>query len=335
SDTARTQLSSFATRSLPIADAGLPTCLVVLGMHRSGTSALTRVLSLLGSALPKTLMPPIPDNNITGFWESAPLAALNDRFLAEVGSRWDDWRAFPAGMLPPDLRARYLAQLAALITEEFGAAPLAILKDPRICRLASFYMDVLKGMGIRPLFVIPLRNPLAVSASLGRRDGMSSGFAQLLWLRHVLDAEAITRASRRAVVSYEALLMDWPKAVHLIGVRLGLDWPRSLNEARPEIEAFLSTEHQHFAPSRWEVAGRDDVPEWVKGTYENMLRLEKDPDDELAVAELDRIRAEFDSVCASVGAAMMEEVAARERRFQGERQQLAAQATELRTLLGA
>jgi hypothetical protein len=68
---------------------------LVLGMHRSGTSALSRMLSLLGCDLPKTLMPESPDN-ARGYWESWPVTHLNDAVLASGGSRWDDWLPFNA-----------------------------------------------------------------------------------------------------------------------------------------------------------------------------------------------------------------------------------------------
>ena len=55
--------------------------ILVAGMHRSGTSALTRVLSLLGADLPENLAPALPDNNETGFWESVDLMKLHDKML--------------------------------------------------------------------------------------------------------------------------------------------------------------------------------------------------------------------------------------------------------------
>ena len=77
-------------------------CILVLGVHRSGTSAVTRVINLLGAALPKNLMPPSPNNNEAGFWEPKNLWLLHDRMLREAGSRWDDWRKLDLGILPPE-----------------------------------------------------------------------------------------------------------------------------------------------------------------------------------------------------------------------------------------
>ena len=69
--------------------------LLVLGMHRSGTSALTRTLSLLGAALPQQLMGAKEENNALGFWEPQAVYELNEALLRQLGSRWDDWQALP------------------------------------------------------------------------------------------------------------------------------------------------------------------------------------------------------------------------------------------------
>src|SRR6516225_2492198 len=71
-------------------------CVMVLGMHRSGTSALSRMLNLLGCDLPKTLMGPSKGNE-AGHWESRAIADFNDRLLESAGSDWHDWTAINPG----------------------------------------------------------------------------------------------------------------------------------------------------------------------------------------------------------------------------------------------
>src|SRR5918995_810916 len=71
-------------------------CILVVGSHRSGTSALARVISLLGCDLPKDLMPPSPANE-SGYWESNVVWHLNDKILASAGTDWCDWLEFNAG----------------------------------------------------------------------------------------------------------------------------------------------------------------------------------------------------------------------------------------------
>jgi len=108
--------------------------IMVVGMHRSGTSGLTKMLSLLGATLPRTLPSSVENNDPTGFFESAKLRVLNDRMLVEVASRWDHCRAFDPSMLGPERLAVYKEEILRLLEEEYGDARPLVLKDPRICQ---------------------------------------------------------------------------------------------------------------------------------------------------------------------------------------------------------
>ena len=78
--------------------------IVVLGMHRSGTSVVTRVFNLLGANLGKNLMVPAEDNP-AGLWESAEIVAIHDEMLLHLGYSWDDPRPFPESWWTrPDLK---------------------------------------------------------------------------------------------------------------------------------------------------------------------------------------------------------------------------------------
>jgi hypothetical protein len=68
-------------------------------MHRSGTSATTRTISLLGADIARDLMPSMDENNTKGFWESIAVANIHDSLLCRLGSGWDD---------PMPLRDRWL-----------------------------------------------------------------------------------------------------------------------------------------------------------------------------------------------------------------------------------
>ncbi len=177
--------------------------LLVLGMHRSGTSALARMLSLLGAELPEHVLGARRGNE-AGHWEPERLVQLHDEMLTEAGSRWDDWRRFDPSSLGPERLAHYRGEISRLIAEEYGDARLFVLKDPRICRFVPLYEEVLAGMGIAPRFVLTYRNPISVLDSLAARDGMSPSYASLLWLRHVLDAEEATRGKPRVFLTRSA-----------------------------------------------------------------------------------------------------------------------------------
>ena len=158
-----------------------------------------------------------------GHWEPASLVTHHDRLLEQLASRWDDWRKLDPAAFPPSLREEAARGFHTLVDEEYGASPLFVLKDPRICRFVPFVTELLAARNIATRYVLTLRNPLAVVASLGR-DGMTPGFCALMWLRHCSTPRR-RRGSARAIISYENLLLDWRAAMRTVGARVGISGP--------------------------------------------------------------------------------------------------------------
>ena len=286
------QCDLAARHSEPVVRPGR-TCICVLGMHRSGTSALSRVLSLLGAGLPQNVMGPGLGNE-TGHWEPARLVEAHDRMLVALGSNWDDWRALSLIDVDPELRSSLCAELSSLFDAEYGSETTIVLKDPRICRFVPLYADLLESKGIDARYILALRHPQAVVASLNARDGMSWSRASLLWLRHTLEAEQATRGMARVVVSYEELMGEWEPCVARIAETLELSWSRKPADAKAEIDAFLSRDLCHHAAGLDDLDNSSGIAGWVKRVYTAMRALESDPDDTKARAKLDHVRAEFD-----------------------------------------
>ena len=316
------------------------TCVVVLGMHRSGTSALTRVISLLGASLPKNMMPPAAQNNALGFWEPARLVALHNELLSEAGSSWDDWRRLDlGGRLPAARLAHYKIAIAGELSEAYDESPLFVLKDPRICRFFPLYREILNDMGIAVRIVVPLRDPAAVTASLRARDGIPEAVGQLYWLRHMLDAEANTRGVQRAFVAYESLLADWRRAIAPLTSGLGVDWPRGPEQAAGDIQAFISPEHDHHPRPVSSPFGGSEA-DWTSRCYSAVQRLGLD--EPRAITELDELRAEFEPMAAVFGPTLEAERSGRHYALAAERarvdemlQTLRSEATAETERLGA
>jgi len=275
--------------------AGTPArvAVLVLGMHRSGTSALARVLSLLGCALPRNLLGPNPTQE-AGHWESEAIRDFNDEVLKAIGSEWSDWLPVHEGWYRSPLYADHVARGRAVLREEFGAAPMMVLKDPRMCRMMPFWNAILEEEGIRPAIVMPVRNPLEVADSLKKRDGMDVAVGLLLWLRHVLEAERATRAQVRVTCSYGALLENWAGVAARIGSELGLAWSRGSVAVECEVEQFLKPDLRHNVHRPEAVMGNPMLSGWVRQTYEILLRWDERGEDAADHAALDRIRAAFD-----------------------------------------
>ena len=235
-------------------------------MHRGGTSAVARILSLLGADLPRDLLD-AGDDNPSGFWEPKPIMELNDELLASAGSAWDDVSAFPASWYgsPPEGEFRELA--VQQLEEQYPDSKFFVLKDPRICRLVPFWVAALDEFGAVPVFVTPIRNPLEVAASLKERNGFSTPKGLLLWLRHVLEAEHQTRGHPRVFISYERLLEDWEGEARAIADHLQISWPRLNHSARDEVERFLEPRRRHQHATLKELSDHTAVVDWVTRCY--------------------------------------------------------------------
>ena len=212
----------------------MKTALVVLGMHRSGTSSVAGALTLLGAAPPRTLMAPAADNP-RGFWESDVVMALDDALLAEAGATWNDWRP-----LTPSRGAD--PRIAEALQGEFGAAETIVLKDPRMCRVFPSWRASLQQAGYEALIVTPLRHPSEVAASLQARNPISREQGLRLWLRHVLDAEAASRGLPRHFMRWSSFMADWRAEVARMNARLGCDLAPADGDGGAAIDAFLTSD---------------------------------------------------------------------------------------------
>src|SRR5579872_5565568 len=104
--------------------------ILVLGMHRSGTSSVAGALTKLGGGTPHTPMPP-NDSNVRGFFESTPIVNFNDELLASAGSSWDDWRGFNSAWFHSIEAETFRRRAADLFRSEFDGSSLPVFKDPR------------------------------------------------------------------------------------------------------------------------------------------------------------------------------------------------------------
>lgn len=221
---------------------------IVLGMHRSGTSVLAGTLRLLGICIGDSLMPAHEDINPKGFWEHAGVVDLHDRLLASIGSSWNDERALPERWwLLPRIN-EFRRELSRMLRREFSNVELWAIKDPRMCRLMPLWGEVLKEIGCKPRVIIILRDPREVAQSLAARDGMAEERSALLWLRYMLDAERSTRNYPRAIVTFEDFLGNWRGAIGKIedALELGLSYDVSVQQ---RVEEFIEPSLKHHVPT--------------------------------------------------------------------------------------
>ncbi|WP_309091528.1 hypothetical protein [Phenylobacterium sp.] len=222
------------------------TAYLVLGMHRSGTSAVTQLLSLAGAELPENVMPG-DEHNAQGYFEPWKIALLNDERLRAAGSAWDDVFAFPFRPLSRKDDRAWANRAMELVEAEYGDARFPLLKDPRVSVLLPLWRTVLADLDLGARCVIPVRHPLAVAGSLRRRDGFVEQKSVLVWTAYMLAAEAYTRDLPRAFVGYDALLSDWRAQVNRIEAAHDAPLPALDERAARRIDKALAPDLRHNA----------------------------------------------------------------------------------------
>src|SRR5277367_421535 len=263
---------------------------IVLGMHRSGTSAVAGTLVKLGGGSPKHLMVANP-GNARGFFESVAFMHFHDELLASAGSRWHDWRLFNPGWYSSPVAAEYRRRAKELFEAEFSGAALPVIKDPRICRFAPFWLEVLREMQKTPRIVIPIRSPLEVAQSLEKLQGVPLNEGLLLWLRHNLDAEVQSRAEARSIFTFDEFQSDWRGVCDKISTDTNLFWPRLSDRTSREIDKFLAKDLVHHETDRAALATHSALNEWTLRAYDALLELARDPSSDSALDTLDQVRA--------------------------------------------
>jgi GT2 family glycosyltransferase len=175
--------------------------IVVLGMHRSGTSSVAGLLAHMGvSTGPVDDLLRGPDNP-KGHYESGRVHMACVRRLGAAGG---DWR-HPSSTAEGAVVDAFRRDIGTLI-DEFDAHRPWLIKEPRLCLLARELLPLLT----RPVFVHVVRDPCSVAQSLAARDGFDAVDAFALWEHYTRCAFDASAGWSRIVVDYDDLLADPP-----------------------------------------------------------------------------------------------------------------------------
>lgn len=303
--------------------------LVVLGMHRSGTSALARVCNLLGADLGKHLLSAQPDNP-TGFWELEKISSIHDEILAAQGSRWDDIREFPANWWQASSVNSFKDRLTEVARREFADSKLACIKDPRISRLLPLWQAIFRRLDWAPRYIFIVRNPLEVAASLASRDGFGPYRSHLIWLRYALEAERWTRGTTRALIDYEDLLGNWRETMNAAWRRLDLGDLKIGSETTTLVDQFLQSDLRHHSAAPDDLE-RDRQSALVRAVYRNYrAAVESDaPRAHQALAESEKSLANAGILFERI----IDDESAARAKLEGERRSFALENSNLRNTM--
>lgn len=262
-----------------------PVVLFVLGSGRSGTSALTRVLSLCGGTLPPGMLG-ANSGNPHGFWEPRKAIVLNERILRRLGSASEDptLRLYEEVALDAEARTACITKVRAYLST-LPAAPLVVIKEPKITLLSGVWFEAARLAGFHVVAVIAMRHPQEAIASL-RKMGTSFELSSALWLKANLLAERHTRGTPRVFVEYTNLLNDWRREVFRISAGLAIDLHTRDEGA---IEEFLNLDlrRQRRRGPVTDPFGTD----WISTVYETLHSASQD--EPWDTSALDRVFEEY------------------------------------------
>jgi hypothetical protein len=196
--------------------------LFIVGMHRSGTSALCAALAACGVSFGNQLLDALAGVNEEGFWEDAGLVEINEHLLALADSSWYapvsaiaevDWASEKYDSLRDQGRE--------LLRSGFGEAQTQAVKDPRFCLTLPFWLSLCDELGTPARVCVITRAPLEVARSLQQRDGFPLGYGLRLFAlyRHCIDRFVPADA---LYVRYDDLLRDAQSVVATLSELLPL-----------------------------------------------------------------------------------------------------------------
>ena len=256
----------------------------VLGMHRSGTSAATRLVNLLGipTCVEEDLLPGT-DDNPRGYWESASLTAFNDRILETLESDWSCPPRLEPGWEENPALAELRSEAPELFSRVFPREPW-VWKDPRNCITLPFWQAALD---VEPVVVLVHRNPLEIAASLGARDELGTLYSLALWERYLQSCLTAVTGLTALVTTYDEILDDpnaWCEGVRnfLDGVDLGTHElePAALDYVDAKLRHATLTHQQAVSDPALSDGQREllEILEGLRGAHE-ALALPRLPDE--------------------------------------------------------
>lgn len=245
--------------------------IVVLGMHRSGTSVLTRSLECLGVNLGDSLMPGNEDNRL-GFYEDLDFVNLNIAMLDAIGQKWHHLALVKETDVDLLIQAGYLQQALELLEKKCSHASVFAFKDPRTSKLMPFWSRVFEACPYALSYVVALRNPESVVSSLVKRDSFPVAKSYYLWLEHLLNAVSYTQNTTRVFLDYDRFLAD--PEIGLRDLASGLDLKINAQAQADFLHSFLNKELRHHQSNN---ASNTAIFPFAVKLYDYLVNPDSDP----------------------------------------------------------
>ena len=216
--------------------------LFVLGMHRSGTSAITGALRHCGVWVgEETELTDANVENPLGFWERRDMRDLCDQMLHSAGADWWKIANFDPNAIPRVTLAEQRRKFEKIVSE-LDKYQAWVLKEPRLCLL----LPILRRYVKNPVCIHIYRNPLEVARSLQTRNGFSISAGLALWEVYNLHALKASEGLPRISLTYESIMQHPVETLNALAKELdGFGGEHPIKPDSGLIERFIDLDLYH------------------------------------------------------------------------------------------
>lgn len=183
---------------------------LVLGMHRSGTSVTTGILNKMGLPLGSNLMPPSKDNP-KGYYENMDFYHFNEMILRENDSIWHNVKNLKSTEFLNDTNKNILKS----ILKKYDTYEIFGVKDPRICVLLPLYEEVCNELGIEIIYVRVDREKEGIIKSIQKRDRFSNNYINEMIEQYLKDIPNV-----EIKIKFEDVIYNTEKVINFLFEKL-------------------------------------------------------------------------------------------------------------------
>src|SRR5271165_2076530 len=200
---------------------------LVLGMHRSGTSLCSHILSAFGLDMADDIR--ADATNARGHWERWEIVEYHDSILGlfnrDYLGRFHDF-ALPVAWWADPRVVQIRREIVAFLEHRMGESYFGF-KDPRAVRLMPVWHQIFNELKLAPRIVLCLRNPAQISRSLNAREGLDPEIGEYRWLVHAIDFFRYASKYEFCTIEYEEWFRNPPVNIEKLQKFLDLSWQQS------------------------------------------------------------------------------------------------------------
>ncbi|MFZ4462630.1 MAG: sulfotransferase family protein, partial [Bacteroidales bacterium] len=180
----------------------IPKIILVLGMHRSGTSLVAQIIAKWGAFMGDDLMR-ADKFNPDGYWEFNPLFRFHEKLLEKTNNQWF---APSEDINVKELVNEFGDEARELVKLMDKGGKIWCWKDPRISLFMDFWNEILTGREI--IYIVVNRPPNDIASSLLVRDKMPIILSLSLWEYTTIKIfQKLSNESNYRLIDYEKIIL--------------------------------------------------------------------------------------------------------------------------------